>query len=92
MGLGCGVRLVDLLCRSGSLVVFRRRFRSSGLRGEAVGRFESLAARACEYGVLGPIENWRRGVFYQADELVDLLEGASSAEGVRRMLATGRSR
>lgn len=50
----------------------------------------NLVARACEYGILRPIGNRRRGVFYQADELINLLEEVSSAEGVRRVLATGR--
>lgn len=51
----------------------------------------NLVERACAYGILRPIGNRKRGVFYQADELIDLLEEASSAEGVRRMLATGRA-
>lgn len=47
----------------------------------------SLAQKACEYGVLRPWGNRKRGVFYIADEIIDVLEEISSNEGVRRVLA-----
>ena len=49
-----------------------------------------MVERACGYGILRPIGNRRRGVFYQADELIDLLEELSSVQGIRRVLASGR--
>lgn len=50
----------------------------------------NMVERACGYGILRPIGNRRRGVFYQADELIDLLEELSSVQGIRRVLASGR--
>lgn len=49
----------------------------------------SVVERACEYGMLRPMGNRRRGVFYQADELIDILEEVSSTQGIRRMLSSG---
>ena len=46
-----------------------------------------VIARACEYGMLTPMGNRRRGVFYQADELLDVLEQMTSRPAMRRMLA-----
>lgn len=46
-----------------------------------------VIARACEYGMLTPMGNRRRGVFYQADELLDVLEQMTSCPAMRRMLA-----
>lgn len=46
-----------------------------------------VIARACEYGMLTPMGNRRRGVFYQADELLDVLEQTTSRPAMRRMLA-----
>lgn len=51
----------------------------------------SLVRRAVEYGVLRPMGNRRRGEFYQSDEIIDVLEDISSAEGVRRIVS-GRGR
>ncbi|MGN0296508.1 MAG: Fic family protein [Parafannyhessea sp.] len=45
-----------------------------------------VIARACEYGMLTPMGNRRRGVFYQADELLDVLEQMTSRPAMRRML------
>ena len=36
----------------------------------------SLAERACEYGILRPLGNRRRGEFFQSDEIVAVLEEA----------------
>jgi Fic family protein len=46
----------------------------------------SLVERACEYGILKKMGNAKRGAFFQAADLIDILEEASSAEGIRRML------
>lgn len=45
----------------------------------------SLIARACEYGILRPMGNRRRGEFYQADAFIDILEDISSDTGIRRL-------
>ncbi len=47
----------------------------------------SLVERACEYGVLRPLGNRRRGVFYQSDAIVDVLEEISSIQGIRRIVS-----
>lgn len=47
---------------------------------------QTLVSRACEYEILRPLGNRRRGVFYQADELIDVLEEASSLPSIRRMV------
>ena len=46
----------------------------------------TAVARAVELGILSPLGSRRRGEFYQAKELTDVLEAASSAEGIRRMV------
>ena len=51
---------------------------------------QSLVGRACEYGILRPIGNKHRGAFYQSDELIDVLEDASSLPSIRRMVSGGR--
>lgn len=45
----------------------------------------TLIATACERGILQKVGNARRGVFYQAPELIDILEEASSLAGIRRI-------
>ena len=55
-----------------------------GITTRAVG---NLVERACEYGILRPIGNRRRGAFYQADDLIDVLEEASDVSGMRRILS-----
>ncbi len=46
----------------------------------------SIINKACELDMLRPMGNRHRGVFYQCDELIDVLEDVSSMEGVRRLL------
>ena len=48
---------------------------------------QNLVARACEYNMLRAFGNKRRGTFYQADDIIDILEQASSVQGVRRLIA-----
>jgi Fic family protein len=50
----------------------------------------NLLDRACSYGILRPVGTARRGVFYQADELIAVLEDIADARSIRRVLATGR--
>ncbi len=50
----------------------------------------SLVQTACERGVLAKMGNARRGAFYQASEILDVLEEASSLAGIRRMAACQR--
>ncbi len=50
----------------------------------------SLIERACSYDILRPIGNKLRGAFYQADDLIDVLEEISDMQGIRRVLASGR--
>ena len=50
----------------------------------------NLIDRAIEYGMLRPIGNARRGTFYQADELISVLEQLSDLQAMRRVLATGK--
>lgn len=47
----------------------------------------NLVSRACEYGILRPIGNRKRGEFYQSDEVIAVLEEISDTQGIRRMLA-----
>lgn len=47
----------------------------------------NLIERGCSYGMLRRTGTERRGVFYQADELIDVLEDISSVPGIRRILA-----
>ena len=49
----------------------------------------SLIDRACEYGMLRPMGNRRRGEFYQSDDIIDLLDDISSVEGIRRIFSSG---
>lgn len=51
---------------------------------------QNVVSRACEYEILRPIGNRRRGVFFQADELIAILEEASSLPSIRRMVASVR--
>ena len=45
----------------------------------------TLVDVACERGILTKMGNARRGDFYQADELLAILEEASSVQGIRRI-------
>lgn len=47
----------------------------------------TIIEKACELGMLSPMGNRRRGVFYQCDELIAVLEDVSSMQGIRRILA-----
>ena len=47
----------------------------------------SLVERACEYGILRPLGNRRRGEFFQSDEIVAVLEEISDIQGIRRIAA-----
>lgn len=46
-----------------------------------------LIVKACDYGVLSKMGNAQRGAFYQAPELIEIIEEASSAKGLRRAKA-----
>lgn len=47
----------------------------------------NLIETACERGILVKMGNAKRGAFYQATELIAVLEEASSLEGIRRIAA-----
>ena len=47
----------------------------------------SLIDVACERGILQKMGNAKRGAFYQAGELIGILEEASSLQGIRRIAA-----
>ena len=47
----------------------------------------NLVETACERGILAKMGNAKRGVFYQAPDLIAVLEEASSLEGIRRIAA-----
>lgn len=48
----------------------------------------SLINRACEYGILRPLGNARRGDFYQATDIIEVLDEISSLAGIRRLMAS----
>lgn len=48
----------------------------------------NLLARACEHGIVEESGNQRRGRFYQASELIDILEEMASRPEIRRVLAS----
>ena len=50
----------------------------------------SIIEKACSYGMLRPVSGRQRGGFYQADELIDVLEEISDMHGIRRVLAGRR--
>ena len=64
---------------------------TTALVAERLGVSERAASaalsRACELGMVERSGNRRRGTFYQAGALLDVLERASSAEGIRRLMA-----
>ena len=49
----------------------------------------TLINRACEYDILRPLGNARRGDFYQAPAMLDMLDSVSSIAGIRRLVAQG---
>ena len=55
--------------------------------GITVRAARTLVTRACEYGVLRPLGNRRRGEFYQSDEIVEVLEQVSDVQGIRRVVS-----
>lgn len=48
----------------------------------------SLIERACEYKMLKPLGNARRGDFYQAPAIIGILDNISSIGGIRRLMAS----
>lgn len=50
----------------------------------------NLVERACNYGILRPVDNRKRRAFYQADEIIALLEEISTTQGIRRMVSGRR--
>ena len=47
----------------------------------------NLVEVACERSILAKVGNAKRGAFYQASDLIAVLEEASSLEGIRRIAA-----
>ena len=47
----------------------------------------ALVQVACERGILSKVGNARHGAFYQATDLIEILEEASSLQGIRRIAA-----
>ena len=47
----------------------------------------NLVEVSCERGILAKMGNAKRGAFYQASDLIVVLEEASSLEGIRRTAA-----
>lgn len=47
----------------------------------------NLVEVSCERGILAKMGNAKRGAFYQASDLIVVLEEASSLEGIRRIAA-----
>lgn len=47
----------------------------------------TLIETACERGILSKMGNAKRGAYYQADELIGILEEASRLQGIRRIAA-----
>lgn len=47
----------------------------------------SMIAKAQQYGILRPAGAGARSVYYQSDDLISILEEASSTQGIRRMMA-----
>ena len=52
----------------------------------------NLVGVACERGILSAMGNAKRGAFYQATQLLEVLEEASQLSGVRRMAAGAQAR
>ena len=47
----------------------------------------NVVETSCERGILAKVGNAKRGAFYQAVELIEVLEEASSLQGFRRIAA-----
>ncbi len=50
----------------------------------------NLINRACDYEILRPLGNARRGDFYQATAVIEILDDISSIAGIRRLMASGQ--
>ena len=48
----------------------------------------SLVNKACEYGMIRPMGNRRRGEFYQSDAILAVLDQSSDVQGIKRMLSS----
>lgn len=48
----------------------------------------SLVNKACEYGMIRPMGNRRRGEFYQSDAILAVLDQISDVQGIKRMLSS----
>lgn len=48
----------------------------------------SLMNKACEYGMIRPMGNRRRGEFYQSDAILAVLDQISDVQGIKRMLSS----
>ena len=46
-----------------------------------------VVEKACERGILAKTSNAKRGAYYQASALLEILEEASSVQGIRRIAA-----
>ncbi len=77
------LRLPGLLARQ---PVVNSAFVADGL-GISTRAATTVIEKACDIGMLSPMGNRRRGVFYQCDELIAVLEEVSSMQGIRRILA-----
>ncbi len=51
----------------------------------------SIINRACEYGVLRPMGNAKRGDFYQSDQLLDVIDDISSISGIKRLFGAAEA-
>ena len=48
----------------------------------------SLVNKACEYGMIRPMGNRRRGEFYQSNAILAVLDQISDVQGIKRMLSS----
>lgn len=81
-----GSRIFDLPALLVEQPVVNSDYVASGL-GVTRRAATSVINRACEYGILKPLGNMRRGDFYQAPELIAILDEISSMAGIRRLVA-----
>lgn len=50
----------------------------------------NLLNKAHSYGIISPISNRVRGLYYQADEIISVLEEISNIQGIRRTVSSTR--
>ncbi len=81
-----GSRIFDLPALLVEQPVVNSNYVASGL-GVTRRAATSIISRACEYGILKPLGNAQRGDFYQASELIAVLDEISSMAGIRRLAA-----